>query len=147
VCPSIRMLHLRNTKSNLKKAHHWTLFLPFLCTVIPHTVPFMINLILSPHFRSGFLTIFFFCEECLSILCAPYFYSPIYKRTQLMAAMQSSLSLKHHVTCAVQNVSLTSIFLCTNTFLIWATTFHVCVEHTLWCNAQMYIDVYNAYRN
>jgi len=36
---------------------------------------------------------------------------------------------------------------CTNNFLIWATTFHVYVEHTLWCNAQMYIDNYKAYRN
>lgn len=63
VCPSIRVLHLRNTKSNLKKAHHWTLFLPFICTAIPHTVPFMTNLILSPRFLKGFLNIFFFCEE------------------------------------------------------------------------------------
>ena len=105
------------------------------------------TLLLSPHFRSCFLNIFFFCKECLPILCAPYFYSPIYKRTQLIAAMQTSLSWKDHVSCAVQNVLLISIFLGTNTFLIWATTFHVYVEYTLWCNSQMYIDVYNAYRN
>jgi len=87
VCPSFRVLHLRNTKSNLKKACHWTLLLPFLFTVIPHTVPFMINLILFPHFLRGFLNIFFFREECQPILCAPYFYSPIYKPSQLIAVL------------------------------------------------------------
>lgn len=44
---------------------------------------------------------------------------------------------------------VTSVFLGTNTFLIRATTFrvYVYVEHPLWCNAEMYIDAYNAYRN
>jgi hypothetical protein len=147
VCPSVRMLHLRNTKINLEKARYWTLFLPFLCTVIPHTVPFMTKLILFPHFLSGFLNIFFFCEECLPILRAPYCYSTIYKRTQLIAVLYTSISWKHYATCAVQNVLLTSIFLGTNIFLIRATTFHVYMEHPLWCNALMYVDTYSAYRN